>query len=62
MTPELNPCFYYVSVQGFDRLLILSTIIFGKFYHAATRVTILIFLININNNFMPNSYYFVLIF
>ena len=45
MTPELNPCFYYVSVQGFDRLLILYTIIFGKFYHAATRVTNLIFLI-----------------
>lgn len=38
MTPELNPCFYYISVRGFDRLLIISTILFGGFYHIANQV------------------------
>lgn len=37
MTPELNPCFYYISVRGFDRLLIISTILFGGFYHIANQ-------------------------
>ena len=38
MTPELNPCFYFISVRGFDRILIISTILFGGFYHIANRV------------------------
>ena len=43
MTPELNPCFYYISVRGFDRLLIISTILFGGFYHIANQVIYRVF-------------------
>ena len=35
--PDLNPCINYVSVRGFDRLLILSTLFYGSVYRKQSK-------------------------
>ena len=38
MTPELDPCFYYISVRGFDRILSIVNHLFGGFIDIANQV------------------------
>ena len=40
MTPELDPCFYYISVRGFDRILTISSHLFGGFIEITNQVDI----------------------
>ena len=38
MTPELNPCFYFISARGFDRILTIFSHLFGGFIEVANQV------------------------
>ena len=40
LTPELDPCFYYISVRGFDRILTISIHLFGGFIEITNQVNI----------------------
>ena len=38
MTPVLDPCFYYISVRGFDRILTIANHLFGGFIDIVNQV------------------------
>ena len=38
MKPELNPCFYYISSRGFDRILTVFGHLFGGFIEIVNQV------------------------
>ena len=38
MKPELNPCFYYISSRGFDRILTIFGHLFGGFIEILNQV------------------------
>ena len=39
MTPALDPCFYFISARGFDRIFTILSNLFGGFMEVANQVS-----------------------